>query len=694
MNWKFTLPRMVLRLKPSVLGTWTLGCFSFYCALFALDPNLSVSQFRCRTWDQDNGLPVAAIHTLCDAQDGKLWLGTAQGLLYFDGIEFHGIKPSTGSSFEGKIISKIIPAGKRGVLFTTEGGGIGICQGTEMRELEVGDGELDTASVHTMARLKDGSILLGSVLGIHRWYVDGKLESLLQMPYLDVVSIFVADSGVAWIGTASHGIFTFDGDKVVSVDIPELKETMNHTLLVDKQGWFWVGTQDGLYAYDEQRTPVSIPTLSSEVNTLLEDKDGNLWIGTQGQGLFRYRNGAFDNLSAIEGLGDDNVLELKESNNGILWVGTGDGLSQLFQYKFPTYSKEEGLQTNDCIVVAENTNGGVWVGTPDGIALFNEGDFTAYSAQTIPFRSPWIKYIFPSENGDIYVHGSEKNIDLFREGTIIKSWEFDVWPNEMTEDDEGPVFALAGKLMRINGQDIEPYLLKNGDEVDLRWITSLLVSEDNRLWIGASHGLFEIRDGELVDHFLLNGTPPMRCSEIAMGSNGSMWIAGRDGMAWLNEGAIHVVDHRYQLPKYFINTIVPDELGFLWLDTNQGIIRVSEQALIGAALGEAEILDFQVFRGRVAMKTSDKIAYEHSGCRTTDGKIWFPSAQGLIVIDPENLPDFHAPLAVEIKDVLVNGESYLQSERKRIKPGELTCSSTTMRLIIWRQMRFAIVIKC
>ncbi|MDD4350290.1 MAG: two-component regulator propeller domain-containing protein, partial [Opitutales bacterium] len=56
--------------------------------LSALNPDRSIQQSNVRTWKRDNGLPANTVNTLAVDRDGSLWIGMAQGLFLFDGVDF------------------------------------------------------------------------------------------------------------------------------------------------------------------------------------------------------------------------------------------------------------------------------------------------------------------------------------------------------------------------------------------------------------------------------------------------------------------------------------------------------------------------------------------------------------------------------------------------------------------------------
>lgn len=76
-----------------------------------------------------------------------------------------------------------------------------------------------------------------------------------------------------------------------------LPQNSIETIVQTRDGYLWMGTEEGLVRFDGTRFVVSdrqsAPALRSAfVSSLFEAADGTLWIGTDGGGLAEWRNGA------------------------------------------------------------------------------------------------------------------------------------------------------------------------------------------------------------------------------------------------------------------------------------------------------------------------------------------------------------------------------------------------------------------
>lgn len=163
----------------------------------------------------------------------------------------------------------------------------------------------------------------------------------------------------------------------------------------DKEGFIWLGTNEGLARFDGsavrvfQHNPGDSTSLSSnKIKCMALDSLGFLWIGTADQGLVRldrrankfvaYRSYPDDSLS----IGNNNIRSLTVDPRGDLWIGQeGNGISLYrrdskdFLRMVPPYlnSSFRDRQTkiiNDIIPDKENTDV-VWLTTYDGLWKYN-----------------------------------------------------------------------------------------------------------------------------------------------------------------------------------------------------------------------------------------------------------------------------------------------------------------------------------
>ncbi|HUA69207.1 MAG TPA: ATP-binding protein, partial [Candidatus Saccharimonadales bacterium] len=129
------------------------------------------------------------------------------------------------------------------------------------------------------------------------------------------------------------------------------------------------------------------------------------------------------------------------------------------------------------------------------------------------------------------------------------------------------------------------------------------------------------------------------------------------------------ITQKQGLYEDFVYAMVPDKLGNFWMDSSRGIFRVSQSELNAVADGTAQQLHCAVFNGEDVVKSNDKGQEEWFGCRSLDGDIWFPSSQGLIMIDPAHVPSNPKAPAVSLDHVRINGREYPTDHKPVLQHG-------------------------
>ena len=333
------------------------------------------------------------------------------------------------------------------------------------------------------------------------------------------------------------------------------------TVFVDRQGFVWTATGNGLVRFDGYSTRVfsrdpSDPTSLSDniVRKIYEDRSGRLWIGTHSGGLnlldrvtgsfARYRHDPADPGS----ISHDSVYAIVEDRDGVLWVGTQNGLNRFD----PAADNFERLMADvddpqrpgdGCInALHEDGQGALWLATNGGLNRRDPatGTFTRFRHDPDDPGSiddDAVLAIAEGADGALWV-GTQLGLNrLERDGQTSRRYtaEFERFGGPMNVGAlaVGPpgtlwvgtlgsgLFALdisTGELRKGHGQD---------EDIAAARVLVLHATPDAVYAATWGHGLKRVRLGAVPVETVLPSTGPGGVQDV------SAVLEDRDGTRWL-----------------------------------------------------------------------------------------------------------------------------------------------------------------
>ena len=138
---------------------------------------------------------------------------------------------------------------------------------------------------------------------------------------------------------------------------------------------YWFGSTDGLYYYNGDTAILTqITELQESWITHIHNQNDTVWIGTQTDGIFQIINKKVaKKYNEANDLSSNNCKALVIGSNGIVWVGTNNGLNKINIYtdKIDLINYIDGLIGSDINALAiENKT--IYVGTSEGLSSFNK----------------------------------------------------------------------------------------------------------------------------------------------------------------------------------------------------------------------------------------------------------------------------------------------------------------------------------
>ncbi|MES2458637.1 MAG: two-component regulator propeller domain-containing protein [Bacteroidota bacterium] len=603
-----------------------------------------VEVYRHQTGGKSS-LPANFITAICDEQRGDLWIGTRiAGLSRFDRDQETFINYSHNPTDPQSISSNEITCvyrDRNGTIWIGTANGLnrvnpktGRFERFMPREGSVNS--LSNAYISSLLEDASGNFWVGTAAGLNlmnrktgncKRLLDSGRDGKLANNYIH--ALFEDASGHLWMGTGKGlkmlipetGRFSYLS---VAPDLHSADGT-NPVFCTakDKENRFWLGTNTTLQLFDANtRKLVEISENTIEDNlmpndgiySLLRDNTGILWIGTTSQGVLKYDKnltvfpaykGSVGSMPAAANIIRGVAADARQN----LYLATDAGLDYLDRargkYKHYVHSKADDKSLSSdyttCVLVSKNS-GAIWVGTSNsGLNLLDpkSGNFKRYTTQPDQLASNSVDVLLEDKKGKIWVGTNGGGLSVF-----------------------DPVRQKFSTWQHRDGDKNSP-----ADDV----IQALIEDSRGNIWIGGYSKGISIFNPATQQFRHLNASSSGLSSDVIStfyeDARGRVWVGTMEGGLNLYDPAsARFSPYREEdgLLNNAINFITQDNQGFLWLSTNQGLVRFEPNQKLFKKFG--------YFNGLKTLEFN-----LGSGVKLSNGHLVFGSINGCYLVEPRNL---------------------------------------------------------
>ena len=650
----------------------------------ALDSNRSIEQYAHRIWHPENGLTANSVRAATQTADGYLWLATSDGIVRFDGTRFVTINADNYQGLNCDDAYSIAATRDGSIWVGTNTRGVIRLKNGAATYFSIADG-LAGNWILKIYEARDGSLWFGTRSGFSHFKDEAFLPIKLEDQVFDQVFSFAeTGDGSLWIGTYQL-LVRYQNDSCAHFGAAEgLKIHRLQTLAVDRDDRLWIGGLNGLQTWRdgnftadaEEQTKIGEPIVMS----LLIDRENNLWIGTQGGGIMRVTEGVVTSFDSAAGLSSDNTVSQFEDRDGSIWICTegGGGLDEFYDGAITPLTAREGLVDNNTWTVIEAADGAMWIGTNNGLSKFYHNKFTNFTMKDgLGDRYNWA--LGERRDRSIWIGSQIRGVSRMANGRFQNFGAADGIPASIIraiyEDRAGDLWIGTAEHGLVYWHADNKRILTVKDGLASNNVRCFLEDSKGNFWIGTQNGLHLYKNGKFVVFNSANGLPVNEIDALHEDAGGALWIATAGGLAKLVAGdrfaAVTSADGLYQ---NLIHSLLSDDEGNLWMSSNAGIFSVRKEQLEQFWRGEINQIENTVYNMSDGMKSRDcSGGLQPAGWRSRDGRLWFASAKGVAIIDPQNLRQNSAPPNVLIEDVWRDEKSSRLAEN-------LTVSSKVSRL--------------
>jgi signal transduction histidine kinase/ligand-binding sensor domain-containing protein len=696
-------------LNPS-LSRGVFLLFVLSAAAWAVDPHTLISQYGHTAWRIQDGF-LSNPESITQTTDGYIWVGTAAGLMRFDGVKFTPWTAPKGQSLPGSGISFIL-GGRDGNLWIGTYGGLSRLKNGELFNYKTTP---NSPGINNIIEDHAGTIW------VTRYHMNDGKGSLCRVegdklrcygekegnPGKYAIGLAEDSTGNIWFGCkmlcrwASNSFSFYFKDQLNNPAGDGVER-----VAAGPSGSVWAslggtGRKLGVQYYSEGKwASYVVPgfdgaTVLSDV--LFVDRNHSLWVGTESQGLYRVHDGVADHYGSANGLSGDTVEYIYEDREGNLWVTTDRGVDMFRDLPVLTFSTTQGFIGSSVHSVLALSNGSVWVGNLGAVDIIRAGRVSVIAAgHGLPGQG--VQTLFQDHTGQIWL-GVDNTIMTYKLGRFSAIKNSDVThfaplgnAKAFAEDVEGNIWALTHvdvpdqiHLLRIKDQNVEQDILVD-DVIQARFLAA---DRNAGIWLASTHGNFvHYRDGK-AEAVISLAKEEIGIRSLFVDSDNAVSFATSKGFYRWKDGRTSVMDTRNGLPCTGLSAAIKDDHGSFWLKGRCGLLRISAS-------------DYETWlkfpEAALSVKTFDALDGYQSGyelgqpevSKSADGRLWFANGNKVQMIDPSRTYTNVIPPPAYVEEVIADRKNYLPSVGLRLPAltRDIEIDYTALSYVVPQKVRF------
>jgi ligand-binding sensor domain-containing protein/signal transduction histidine kinase/DNA-binding response OmpR family regulator len=401
-----------------------------------------------------SGLINNNIRKITTDKEGKLWIGTQEGLSILDPVsgDWHSYQhdPGNRQSLSQNSIYSIYRDANGSMWIGTYFGGVNITYSYTtpftIYESTPYHSSISNNVISAITEDRKHNLWIGTEGGGLNYFnrttgiftiFKNKINDPSSLGSNLVKTVYQDREGDIWVGTHGGGLNLFDPihlqfkHLLYKENDPETLGSEITAIIEDSSGRLWIGSQTGLKIFTKMHKGlipwqgnIDLQTMHDKsIKVLYEDSKKNIWVSTTA-GLFRLENGSrsFErilNNKENNSVNTDFINCIQEDSKGHIWIGVyyeGLAMYDVITKSMVSYTEKDGLPNNNVMGILEDNSGSLWLSTDNGLSRFdsNRKFFKNYTASD-GLTSNEFNYnsYFKDSRGEMFFGGYNGFISFF-----------------------------------------------------------------------------------------------------------------------------------------------------------------------------------------------------------------------------------------------------------------------------------------
>jgi signal transduction histidine kinase/ligand-binding sensor domain-containing protein len=665
-----------------LFGLLCLILFAFCCETVS-------AQYHFDSWTTDNGLPQNGVRGITQTPAGYLWFTTFDGLVRFDGVKFTVFNKGNSKGIISNRFWFIEAFEDRSIWAATEGGDLTIYRDGEFTSYPAD--QVPENQIIGFEKDENGEVLINT--NPNFYYLRNGEFVFAKKSENDGTQkhIHLGQTGTRWEVYPTETRQIKNGQtNTYKLNVRFLDFNLSN-VYEDKKGGLWIADLDkSFYLYNSE---ISEYTEKDGFPSNLighrfwEESDGSVWFATgdfnrPGVGLVRFKDGKFSRFGMEQGLSNDRIFDVFKDREGTIWLATDRGLNRLRQQVLTPLSIKDGLIHNEVYPILKARDGSIYIGTNGGLSRYKNGKFTnTVSSFGKSYGISPVQSLAEDAKGLLWI-GAINGLFVLKDGKLenwTKKFELPDTIYAIYTHQDGTVWfgtEHSGVLQYKDGKIVPIYSTAEGlAGNDVKFIHE---AKDGSFWFGTFGGLSYFKDGKFTNYTTKDGLASNYVRSIKEEADGTFWIGTYDsGLSRFKDGKFSNFNTTNGLFSNGVFAIAEDKNGNFWMSSNQGIYRVNKQQLNDFADGKiANYESFGYGKQDGMLNTECNGGRQPSAIADKDGRIWFPTLEGVAIVNPDNLTTNQVAPQVQIESVSVDRESVDLNKTIRLEPSQTTLDIT------------------
>jgi len=550
-------------------------------------------QGRLSNFGLAQGLPGASVTSFGTSGDGTVWAGTSRGLYRLAQGQWH--LAGADWNLPERFVFALIEDREHVLWMISESKVFYLRRGARQFErLPVRfETELDTAAI-TLRPDGTAALCTRENFGVLKLVAPSDPKS--YVPEWDhrrgipgVLGTCAFDrEGHLWVGSeAAAGRFPPEHDMTSGArdnleryraDLVSLTGRVLTGVLEDREGNIWFATYAGLDRFRAppfSKMPLKVDSFS--IGLAPAGRRG-MWVVTSGGHVYRVYRGQIEEQQEIQPSSYFEVSAVASSRSGELWIGRRDEILHWTSKRQWQASVRPAVSTgrdyDNIQAIAPDVRGETWVSVPrvgvyrvvgDRWTLTEGRKENVTETATVLFADAAHRVWAGYTDGAITIHDGER-VDTLLDGKHTPLGAV----LSFAQQRDGIWIGSERGLWRSDGTSIRAVMGSHGP---FSGVAAIVSAETGELWLGTGDGIVHIAAAELAQVFndpahrvryqllnYLDGSPSNVVSlrpqpTAAADSDGRVWLAGSDGVAWLDPSR---TPHNNVVPTVMLKSMVAD----------------------------------------------------------------------------------------------------------------------------------------